>query len=73
MHTNFGFSIGFSFREDAGVINMGNQTLVEPGMCFHARITLTGVDSEAARNFIAIGDTVLVDQNGKIVNLTEGI
>ena len=42
-------------------------------MCFHARITITGVDSEPSRSIIALGDTVIVEQDGKIVNLTEGV
>lgn len=36
--SNFGFGIGFLFKEDALAINGTNHTIVEQGMTFHVRI-----------------------------------
>jgi hypothetical protein len=33
-------------------------------MTFHARIALSGVHKEAARSVVAIGDTILVGEQG---------
>lgn len=40
LHSNFGFGIGFGIKEDKLVINESNETLVQPNMCFHVRITI---------------------------------
>jgi hypothetical protein len=34
-------------------------------MIFHVRITLNEVDRRSSRAVIAIGDTVMIDQDGK--------
>lgn len=64
MHQNFGFGIGFNYKEEALVINQSNQTVIKPGMSFHVRITLTNVHKEASRSVIALGDTIFVDGTG---------
>ena len=58
--SNFGFGIGFSFKEDSLAITAENQTGVEVGMTFHIRVALTNVHKEPSRSVVAIGDTVLV-------------
>ena len=73
VHTNFGFGIGFAFREDLQLISSSNEMIIKPGMVFHARITLSGVHNEAARSVIAIGDTVMIAEDGSVTNLTAGI
>lgn len=55
------------------MINAKNNTLVEPGMVFHIRVTLTGVHKEPARSFIGIGDTVLIEKDGSATVVTAGI
>jgi len=57
---NFGFGIGFNYKERLLAITPTNETLVEPGMTFHARISISGISKEQARSILAIGDTVLV-------------
>lgn len=34
-------------------------------MIFHVRITLTGIDHKPSRGIIAIGETVLIGEDGK--------
>ncbi len=46
INNNFGFGIGFNFKEDALTINATNQTVVKPGMVFHIRIALSNVHKE---------------------------
>lgn len=58
--SNFGFGIGFSFKEDSLAITAENQTGIEVGMTFHVRVALTNVHKEPSRSVVAIGDTVLV-------------
>ena len=72
-HSNFGFGIGSQFKEEKLLINAKNNTLVEPGMVFHIRVTLTGVHKEPARSFIGIGDTVVIEQDGTPTVVTAGI
>jgi nucleosome binding factor SPN SPT16 subunit len=71
--TSFGFGIGSQFKEEKLLISAKNATLVEPGMVFHARITLNGVHKDNARSVIAIGDTLYIDKEGSAVVLTAGI
>ena len=73
VHSNFGFGIGFNYKEDALTINAANQTVIKPGMTFHVRITLTNVHKDPSRSVIAIGDTVMVDEAGTPVLVTAGI
>ena len=70
---NFGFGIGSQFKEEKLLINAKNTTLVEPGMVFHIRVTLTGVHKEPARSFIGIGDTVVIEKDGSANVVTAGI
>ena len=71
-HNNFGFGIGFNFKEDRLMINATNDTIIEEGMSFHVRIAITGVHNEPARSVVAIGDTVVVHADGNQV-LTAGM
>ena len=64
IHNNFGFGIGFNFKEDALLINASNDTVIQAGMTFHARIAFSNVHPEQARSIVAIGDTVLVKKDG---------
>ena len=41
-------------------------------MTFHVRIAITGVHKEPARSFVALGDTVVINNN-EIQVLTQGI
>ena len=54
------------------MINEANKTVIQEGMTFHIRITLSGVHPEAARSVVAIGDTIIVRDSGN-TNLTMGI
>lgn len=70
IHSNFGFGIGSNFKEEILLINENNEILVQPNMVFHIRITLSDVDKRASRALIAIGDTVMIDHEGKQQVLT---
>ena len=71
---NFGFGIGFNYKERALAINANNETVIEPGMTFHVRISLSGISKEESRNTVAIGDTVaIVSANTPNKVLTAGI
>ena len=72
VHSNFGFGIGFNFKEDRLLINAENTTEIEEGMTFHVRMAITGVHKEPARSIVALGDTILVKEDGNQV-LTQGI
>ena len=72
VHSNFGFGIGFNFKEEILMINASNDTVIEEGMSFHVRIAITGVHKEPARSVVAIGDTVVVHGEGNQV-LTAGM
>lgn len=61
---NFGFGIGFAFKEDALTINESNQTVLQSGMTFHVRVALSNVHKDAAKSIVAIGDTVLIESTG---------
>ena len=78
IHKNFGFGIGFNFKEDSLIINAANETKVEAGMLFHVRITLSEVkEGKAKSTIIGVGDTVLFRTNAagqpETVVLTENI
>ena len=60
MGSNFGFGIGFQFKEDYLTINEANQLLLEDGMTLHVRVALTNVHKDSAKSVVAIGDTVIV-------------
>lgn len=54
------------FKEELLSINETNTLVIEPGMVFHVRITLSDVDPKPTKSVIAIGDTVLVEkEDGK--------
>jgi len=40
-------------------------------MAFHVKITLSDINSTPSRSVIAIGETVLIDSDGKSVILTQ--
>ena len=61
---NFGFGIGFNYKERQLMIKADNETLVEAGMTFHVRVALSGISREPARAIVAIGDTVLISDPG---------
>lgn len=61
---NFGFGIGFNFKEDLLTINQSNQTSIKEGMTFHVRIALSNVHKDPARSVVAIGDTMVVTAQG---------
>ena len=73
IHSNFGFGIGFNYKEDALTINSSNQTVIKAGMSFHVRVTLTNVHKDPSRSVIAIGDTLLIDEAGSPKVVTAGI
>lgn len=65
IHNNFGFGIGAAFKEESLLINETNEMLVKPRMVFHVRITFNEVVNKPSKAPIAIGETVLVDKEGK--------
>mmetsp|Transcript_23421 Transcript_23421/g.17869 ORF Transcript_23421/g.17869 Transcript_23421/m.17869 type:complete len:90 (+) Transcript_23421:1041-1310(+) len=67
MHSNFGFGIGTGFKEEALLINETNDTIVEPGMTFHVRVSFTEVSDKPERSVVALGETVVVDQEPRIL------
>lgn len=71
-HANFGFGIGFNFKEEALLISADNHTIIKPGMTFHVRIAFSNVHPDPARQVVAIGDTVLITDDG-CTNLTEAV
>lgn len=73
LHTNFGFGIGQGIKEDILLINESNETLVTPWMTFHVRITLTDIHSKLSRGVIAIGETIVTNEDGTQQVLTSGI
>ena len=42
-------------------------------MCFHVRITMVDVNKKPSRSIIALGETVIVDSEGKAIILTADI
>ena len=54
------------------IINESNETLIQPKMSFHVRITLSDVHPKASRGPIAVGETVITRDEGTQV-LTSGI
>ena len=41
-------------------INETNETIVQPHMTFHVRLTLTDINPQPSRSVIAIGETILI-------------
>ena len=60
VHANFGFGIGIKYKEDILSIKEANDTVIEAGMVFHARITFKDIEDKPEKSVIAIGDTVVV-------------
>ena len=69
---NFGFGIGFNYKERKLTISAQNETVVEPGMTFHCRISIQGISKEQSRSIMAIGDTVVIGAEGNEV-LTQSV
>jgi nucleosome binding factor SPN SPT16 subunit len=63
---NFGFGIGCDIKENLLEIGPRNETLIEPGMVFHVRMIIS--DGQIV---VAIGDSVHVQQDGSLEQLTE--
>lgn len=61
--SNFGFGIGFQFKEDSIVLNEDSKTILQPGMTMHVRVAFSGVTKDPKRAVIAIGDTVVVTED----------
>lgn len=73
-HTNFGFGIGCSHKEELLSINSNNnKTKVQGGMVFHVRITFKDVEKDKRKGAIAIGDTVVVNGDGSTQFLTASV
>ena len=74
VHSNFGFGIGSSHKEELLSISATNtKTKVQGGMVFHVRITFKDVEKEKNKSAIAIGDTVVVNGDGTPQLLTGSI
>jgi len=73
LHNNIGFGIGSNFKEDNLVINASNETIVQANMIFHIRIAMGSLDKLAEKSAIAIGDTVLIKEEGDPEILTSKI
>jgi nucleosome binding factor SPN SPT16 subunit len=74
VHSNFGFGIGSSYKEELLTIRSSNsKTKVEGGMVFHVRITFEDVEKDKNRSAIAIGDTVVVNGDGTTQCLTAAV
>jgi len=74
LYKNFGFGIGNNFKEDLLLINATNETKVEAGMIFHIRITVRDQkEGEQKETIIAIGDTIIFENNDNVAILTENI
>ena len=74
MYKNFGFGIGNNFKEDLLLISATNETRVEAGMIFHIRITIRDQkEGEKKETIIAIGDTIIFENDDNVVILTENI
>lgn len=55
------------------MINETNDVLVAPLMVFHVRVTLTDIDTKPSKAIIAIGETVAIENDGKVSILTSGV
>jgi nucleosome binding factor SPN SPT16 subunit len=73
LHTNIGFGIGLAHKEDLLSISENNDQVIEPGMVFHVRITFKESNDDGDLTVAGIGDTVLIESSGDIVNLTAKI
>lgn len=56
------------------IINETNETTVKPCMVFHVRLTLQDVHAKTSRSIIAVGETVIINQEGTDATIvTSGI
>ena len=55
------------------LLNEANENLVHPGMTFHVRITLQDIHPKPTRSILALGETVLIKDDGTAQILTSGI
>lgn len=46
-------------------INETNETVVQAGMTFHVRLTLTDLSPKQSRSIIAIGETIVIKKAGE--------
>ena len=72
LHSNFGFGIGLSYKEDL-VIAEGNMAKLTPGMTIHVRITFRDAVESSAEGkrltFAAIGDTVYLENSDETISV----
>ena len=68
----FGSGIGLQKKESGLELSDENETVIEEGMVFGIRISLTGFNDKAEKATMMIGDTVIVNKNENVV-VTEGI
>jgi Xaa-Pro aminopeptidase len=83
LHTNFGYGVIISatynlidwFLDQGRLFtdNEQNETLVRANMIFHVRITLQEIHAKVTRSVIAIGETVLINEDGSVAILTSPI
>ncbi len=66
LHKNIGFGIGFMFREGGCLITAANSKLIEPGMAFHIKLVLGGLDAKEDKSVVAMGDTIIVKHDGTV-------
>jgi nucleosome binding factor SPN SPT16 subunit len=71
---NFGFGIGYEFRETCLTIREKNFQKIKRGQVFSIISSLDKIKDENGKEFsIHLSDTVILDLNGKVKNLTQGI
>ena len=71
---NFGFGIGFEFREKTLLISPNNQNRVKRGNVFAVITSLKNVNNGKTLTYsMHLGDTVLLNHSNKVKNLTKGV
>lgn len=73
LHSNLGFGIGMAHKEDLLSISESNNLQIEAGMVFHVRITFKEANENGNLTMAGIGDTIVVESSGDVVNLTQKI
>lgn len=71
---NFGFGIGYEFRESCLAIREKNLKTVEKGNVFSVITSLKNIKNDNDKIFsLHISDTIVVELNGKTTNLTASV
>ncbi len=74
LRSDFGFGIGYEFRESVLLISPKNKRVVKVGNVFMVHSGLNKLKNKKGHEYsMQISDTVLVTANGKIQNLTSEI